>query len=44
MLKPHGGVLINNLIDSSKIDNDLFVLDVSIGLKKDIENICLGIF
>jgi sulfate adenylyltransferase len=44
MLKPHGGVLINNLIHSSKIDNDLFVLDVNIGLKKDIENICLGIF
>lgn len=44
MVKPHGGVLVNNLINSSKIDDDLFVLDVSIGLKKDIENICCGIF
>ncbi len=28
MPKPHGGSFINNFINSSKIDNDLFTLNV----------------
>ncbi len=44
MPKPHGGVLINNFIDSSKIDNDLFNLSVDLRLKKEIENISFGVF
>ena len=44
MYKPHGGNLVNNFIDSSKIDNDLFVLDVDLRLKKEIENISFGVF
>jgi sulfate adenylyltransferase len=44
MIKPHGGNLVNNFIDSSKIDNDLFILDVGNELKKDIENISFGVF
>src|SRR3982751_3085764 len=44
MPKPHGDILVNNFINSSKIDNDLFVLDVDLKLKKDIENISCGIF
>jgi sulfate adenylyltransferase len=44
MFKPHGGNLVNNFIDSSKIDNDLFILDVDLRLKKEIENISFGVF
>ena len=44
MPKPHGDILVNNFINSSKIDNDLFVLNVDLKLKKDIENISYGIF
>src|SRR5919202_6926220 len=44
MPKPHGNILVNNFITSSKIDDDLFVLDINLKLKKDIENICFGIF
>jgi sulfate adenylyltransferase len=44
MPKPHGDILVNNFINSSKIDNDLFVLNVDLKLKKDIENISCGIF
>jgi sulfate adenylyltransferase len=44
MPKPHGGTLVNSFIDSSKIDDDLFVLDVDLGLKKEAENISFGIF
>lgn len=44
MPKPHGGVLVNNFIDSSKIDDDLFDLSVDLGLKKEIENISFGVF
>jgi sulfate adenylyltransferase len=44
MPKPHGGILVNNSITSSKIDNDLFVLDIDLKLKKDIENISCGVF
>jgi len=35
MPKPHGGTLINNFIDASKIGDDLFVLDTDLGLKKE---------
>ena len=45
VIRPHGGgSLTNNFVDISKIDNDLFTLDVKIGLKKDIENISFGVF
>lgn len=45
MPRPHGGGnLTNNFIDRSKIDKDLFVLDIDRGLKKEIENIAFGIF
>lgn len=44
MPRPHGGNLVNNFISSSKIDKDLFVLDVDEGIRKDIENISFGIF
>jgi sulfate adenylyltransferase len=44
MIKPHGGNLVNNFIDSSKIDDDLFILDVDLGLKKEVENISIGVF
>src|SRR3989337_1958661 len=44
MIKPHGGNLVNNFIDSSKIDDDLFVLDVGAELKKEVENISFGVF
>ena len=44
MYKPHGGNLVNNFINSSKIDEDLFVLDVDLGLKKELENISFGVF
>jgi sulfate adenylyltransferase len=44
MSKPHGGNLVNNFINASKIDDDLFVLDVDLGLKKEIENISFGVF
>ena len=44
MYKPHGGNLVNNFINSSKIDDDLFVLDVDLGLKKELENISFGVF
>ena len=44
MSKPHGGNLVNNFINSSKIDDDLFILDVDLGLKKEIENISFGVF
>jgi sulfate adenylyltransferase len=44
-IRPHGGgSLTNNFVDISKIDKDLFTLDVDIGLKKEIENICFGVF
>ena len=42
--RPHGGSLTNNFIDISKIDKDLFTLDVDIGLRKEIENISFGVF
>ncbi|HYF98837.1 MAG TPA: sulfate adenylyltransferase [Candidatus Saccharimonadales bacterium] len=42
--RPHGGTLTNNFIDKSKIDRDLFTLDVDTGLKKEIENISFGVF
>ncbi len=42
--RPHGGSLTNNFIDKSKIDRDLFTLDVDLGLKKEIENISFGVF
>jgi sulfate adenylyltransferase len=44
MPKPHGGSLVNNFVYSSSIDDDLFVLDVDLGIKKDIENISFGVF
>ena len=44
MIKPHGGNLVNNFIDSSKIDDDLFILDVDAELKKEVENISFGVF
>ncbi|MBA3749645.1 MAG: sulfate adenylyltransferase, partial [Nitrosopumilus sp.] len=44
MTKPHGGNLVTNFIDSSKIDDDMFVLDVDLGLKKEVENISIGVF
>jgi sulfate adenylyltransferase len=44
MSKPHGGNLVNNFINASKIDDDLFILDVDLGLKKEIENISFGVF
>lgn len=44
MLRPHGGSLINNFIDLSRIDKDLFIIDMDIGLKKEIENISFGVF
>jgi sulfate adenylyltransferase len=44
MIKPHGGNLVNNFIDSHKIDDDLFVLDVDIESKKEVENISFGVF
>ena len=35
IIRPHGGgSLTNNFVDISKIDKDLFTLDVDIGLKK----------
>lgn len=42
--RPHGGSLTNNFVDLSKIDKDLFTLDVDIGLRKEIENISFGVF
>ena len=42
--RPHGGSLTNNFVDISKIDKDLFILDVDIGLRKEIENISFGVF
>ncbi len=44
MPKPHGGSLTNNFIDLSRIDKDLFTVDVDAGLKKEIENISFGVF
>jgi sulfate adenylyltransferase len=44
MPRPHGGSLTNNFIDLSRIDKDLFTLDVDTGLKKEIENISFGVF
>jgi len=44
MPRPHGGSLTNNFIDLSKIDKDLFIIDVDTGLKKEIENISFGVF
>jgi sulfate adenylyltransferase len=44
MPKPHGGSLVNNFVHPSSINDDLFVLDVDLGIKKDIENISFGIF
>ncbi|HEX5904740.1 MAG TPA: sulfate adenylyltransferase [Candidatus Nitrosocosmicus sp.] len=45
VIRPHGGgSLTNNFVDISKIDKDLFILDVNIGLKKEIENISFGVF
>ncbi len=44
MIKPHGGNLVNNFIDSSKIDDDLFALDVDIESKKEVENLSFGVF
>jgi sulfate adenylyltransferase len=44
MPRPHGGSLTNNFIDLSRIDRDLFTLDVDAGLKKEIENISFGVF
>jgi sulfate adenylyltransferase len=45
MPRPHGGgTLTNNFISRSKIDKDLFVLDIDKGQKKEIENIAFGIF
>ena len=44
MLRPHGGSLTNNFIDLSRIDKDLFIIDVDSGLKKEIENISFGVF
>ncbi len=44
MPRPHGGSLTNNFIDLSKIDKDLFTVDVDTGLKKEIENISFGVF
>src|SRR6476660_2968919 len=44
MTRPHGGSLTNNFIDLSRIDKDLFTLDVDTGLKKEIENISFGVF
>ena len=44
MPRPHGGSLTNNFIDQSRIDKDLFTVDVDTGLKKEIENISFGVF
>ncbi|MDN5846286.1 MAG: sulfate adenylyltransferase [Candidatus Nitrosocosmicus sp.] len=44
MLRPHGSSLTNNFIDLSRIDKDLFTIDVDTGLKKEIENISFGVF
>ena len=44
MPRPHGGSLTNNFIDLSRIDMDLFTVDVDIGVKKEIENISFGVF
>jgi sulfate adenylyltransferase len=44
LTRPHGGSLTNNFIDLSKIDKDLFTVDVDTGLKKEIENISFGVF
>jgi sulfate adenylyltransferase len=44
MPRPHGGSLTNNFIELSRIDKDLFTVDVDTGLKKEIENISFGIF
>ena len=44
MPRPHGGSLTNNFIDLSRIDKDLFTVDVDTGLKKEIENISFGVF
>ena len=44
MPRPHGGSLTNNFIDLSRIDKDLFTLDVDTGLKMEIENISFGVF
>ncbi len=44
MPRPHGGSLTNNFIDLSRIDKDLFTVDVDNGVKKEIENISFGVF
>ncbi|MGD9532160.1 MAG: sulfate adenylyltransferase [Candidatus Nitrosocosmicus sp.] len=45
MPRPYGGnTLTNNFIERSKIDRDLFILDIDKGQKKEIENIAFGIF
>ncbi len=44
MPRPHGGSLTNNFIDLSRIDKDLFTVDVDTGVKKEIENISFGVF
>lgn len=44
MPRPHGGSLTNNFIDLSRIDKDLFTMDIDTGLKKEIENISFGVF
>lgn len=44
MPRPHGGSLTNNFIDLSRIDKDLFTIDVDTGVKKEIENISFGVF
>jgi len=44
MPRPHGGSLTNNFIDLSRIDKDLFKVDIDTGLKKEIENISFGVF
>ena len=44
MPRPHGGSLTSNFIDLSRIDKDLFTVDVDTGVKKEIENISFGVF
>jgi len=44
MPRPHGGSLTSNFIDLSRIDKDLFTVDVDAGVKKEIENISFGVF
>lgn len=41
---PHGGSLVDQFVETKKVNDDMYIVDVDDNLRNDVENIAFGIF